>query len=487
MRLFPHTWEGLHPAYPKQSNDSESCLSVEQPFQVHSRFVPHGNRYAFMAIAAIVASAAPISPPFRRVTALFAKTTVFATGLGVARSINGELSDRHIVPIFLRSQHSEPPSFPVIDRLSHWDSDNWSVLGGVAGLFVAHRRRRLLRVTRPTWFALHVIAGVGLANVCYAVQAVATLGKQALAYRSTETKQKLFLQKLSYRPEIEREFNLHILGYVQDPVTLLQLGFLKLSSEIVLALKKRQTFHNPHFPNLILDPPNDSDAFHKTYTPQGKAEPVPYAARNYDWSGSLQQGNSTPALEQHIVDLRKRRQQTCEEAESLRAWLYDREVAFYKLKDLPTTNTYELKRQQKYLEVLARYHLATWRAIGECDWMIADATDHLAFMRCTQKGLPWQPTGLPSKSVDLKNMVEGLDAYLKTSYDLLQSIEVKLKQFADAKKTTSKGLNLGDLDEHIAALEPLQKRWEEEVETSRRLLKDASARSKPGSGALVAK
>jgi hypothetical protein len=251
MRLFPHTWEGLHPAYPKQSNDSESCLSVEQPFQVHSRFVPHGNRYAFMAIAAIVASAAPISPPFRRVTALFAKTTVFATGLGVARSINGELSDRHIVPIFLRSQHIEPPSFPVIDRLSHWDSDNWSVLGGVAGLFVAHRRRRLLRVTRPTWFALHVIAGVGLANVCYAVQAVATLGKQALAYRSTETKQKLFLQKLSYRPEIEREFNLHILGYVQDPVTLLQLGFLKLSPEIVLALKKRQTFHNPHFPTSI--------------------------------------------------------------------------------------------------------------------------------------------------------------------------------------------------------------------------------------------
>jgi hypothetical protein len=125
IRLFPHTWEGLHPAFPKQSNDSESCLSVEQPFPVNSRFVPRGDGYSGMAVACIVMGAVPFfSPPTRRFAAFVAKTTVFATGLVVARSINIVLIDRQVVPIFLRTRHIEPPNFPVVDRLTHWDSDD---------------------------------------------------------------------------------------------------------------------------------------------------------------------------------------------------------------------------------------------------------------------------------------------------------------------------------------------------------------------------
>jgi hypothetical protein len=332
------------------------------------------------------------------------------------------------------------------------------------------------------------IAGVGLASIGYWAQAFATMGKQALTYHSTKTKKKLFLQKLSYKPEIEREINLHVLGFVQDPMTLLQLGVLKMSPEIVLALKKRKTLVSGEQDviKLSVDPPNDPDAFHKTHTPQDEAEPVPYAARNYDWSGSPQQGNSTLALEQHIADLRKRRQQACEQAEALRAWLYDREVDFYKLKELPDSNPNDLKSQQKYLEVLARYHLTAWRTIGECDWMIADATDHLAFMLSAQKGLPWQPANTP-QSVDLKHMVESLKSYLKTSDDILRSLEMNIQQLADAKKAMPKNLNMGDLEGHIAASGLLQKRLEEQVEVSRRVLEDASARSKRSPGALVAK
>jgi hypothetical protein len=82
-----------------------------------------------------------------------------------------------------------------------------------------------------------------------------------------------------------------------------------------------------------------------------------------------------------------------------------------------------------YLEVLARWHLSTWRAVGECDWMIADATDHLTFMETVQKGLTWQPARLSSdrsQSVDLRKMLEGLDMHLKTTYVLLQQIEIGL-------------------------------------------------------------
>jgi hypothetical protein len=443
MRLFPHTWEGLHPAFPKQSNDSESCLSAEQPFPINLRFVPHGDGYSGMAVACIIARAVPFfSPPTLRFAAFIAKTTVFATGLGVARGINIELSDRQMAPIFLRSRHIDLPSVPLVDRLSHWDHDNWSILGGVAGLFAARRTCQLPGLTRPMWSALHVIAGVGLAGMGYWTQTFATLGSQALAYCTIGKKHKIALQKMTYQPEIIREHVLHMLGYLDNPLTGVELGLSKMSPEIAVALKKRRTLDNPYsylrsnpqergktVVELTVDPPNDSDAFHKTYTPPGEAEPVPYAVRNYAWSGSLEQGNSAFALEQHIADLRKQRQKACDQAEALRAWLYDREVDFYKLKEAPNSDKDELKSQQKYLEVLARWHLSTWRAVGECDWMIADATDHLTFMETVQKGLTWQPARLfsdRSQSVDLRKMLEGLDMHLKTTYVLLQQIEIGL-------------------------------------------------------------
>jgi hypothetical protein len=355
------------------------------------------------------------------------------------------------------------------------------------------------------WSVLHVIAGVGLAGVGYWAQAFATLGARSLAYRTMENKQRIALQKLSYQPEVGREYVLHLMGYVNDPLSALQAGLLKMNQEIAVALKKRRTFDNPYsylrsippepgktVVELTVDPPYDSDTFHKTYTPLGETEPVPYTARNYGWSGSLQQGNSALALEQHIVDLRKQRQKTCDQAEALRAWLYDREVDFYKLKEAPNSDKDELKSQQKYLEILARWHLSTWRAVGECDWMIVDATDHLTSMKTVQKGLPWQPARLSSnrsQSVDLRKMLEGRDMHLKTSYDLLQQIEIRLVQtretFAAAEK--AKFPNMGDLKEHIVAILLLLKRWEGEVEVSRRVLEDASARSKPSSSALMAK
>jgi hypothetical protein len=86
-------------------------------------------------------------------------------------------------------------------------------------------------------------------------------------------------------------------------------------------------------------------------------------------------------------------------------------------------------------------------------------------------------------------MLEGRDMHLKTSYDLLQQIEIRLVQtretFAAAEK--AKFPNMGDLKEHIVAILLLLKRWEGEVEVSRRVLEDASARSKPSSSALMAK
>lgn len=54
-------------------------------------------------------------------------------------------------------------------------------------------------------------------------------------------------------------------------------------------------------------------------------------------------------------------------------------------------------------------------AVSECDWMIADTRDHLAFAKAMQQGLEWPPPTPPGKTPDVKleHMLLGLPMLLK--------------------------------------------------------------------------
>jgi hypothetical protein len=155
MRLFPHTWDGLHPAFPSSPSPSDSSISVGPPFSHPSLGRISGGTYGVCALVCVATAGllknSQSLPAQRNVGFLFKATTLAAT-LGVATSINQELGERRAASIFLRSRQIEPPPFKWVDRLDSWDADDWSLLGGAAGLFAASRRPcPLPSVSRTVW------------------------------------------------------------------------------------------------------------------------------------------------------------------------------------------------------------------------------------------------------------------------------------------------------------------------------------------------
>lgn len=215
------------------------------------------------------------------------------------------------------------------------------------------------------------MSGVCIAGLGHAAQEVATVGRKLAAHRVTHEKPVAMLQRVSYSPEVAREQVLELVASVPDPLRQVHNGAIKLSPEMVAALKERtRSWHFvPRQPvkepgqspiEQALGHPNYSDGFHKSHKPPGKYEPVPYAERNHDWSHSSQHARSIPELEDHIAKLREERQQVCYEAEAVRDWLHEREADYHKLKDTARgAGTDKLQTEKRYLEVLSHWYLAT--------------------------------------------------------------------------------------------------------------------------------
>ena len=304
------------------------------------------------------------SLPAQRTVGFFFKTTVLAATLGIANSVNNELGERRAASIFLRSRHIDSPPFQLIDRLSSWDADNWSLLGGAAGLFAANRRPcPLPSISRTLWYGIHIMSGVWVGGWGFFAQEIATVGPKLIVQRTTQDKPIRMLQKASYQPEVLREALLDFLNSEPGALTHVQRGMIKLSPEMVDALRESATLrpYDHRKPKdasqtaieRFLKAPNQSDSFHKTHQPPGKYEPVPYPERNYDWSCSSLPARAIPELEEHITQLRSQRQQICKEAEAVRNWLREREAAYHKLKSAASgLEPNELRIEKLYLEVL---------------------------------------------------------------------------------------------------------------------------------------
>jgi hypothetical protein len=306
MRFLPHTWAGLHPAFPPNPDPSESSLSFKPAIMIMGPYpLPS---YSFLALVCVAISAKPtMSMTRRRSVGVLAKATLVATTMGVANTIHGELAERHAASIFFRCRHIELPAFKVADRLTSWDADNWSILGGAAGLFAARRRAcPLPSVSRPLWYLLHAMSGVYLAGFGHTVQKVATEGTSSISVAAIRERQLTGLQKASYQPEVAQEILLDALNSIGGSGVLkeVQVGRIKLSPDTVAALRDRtvsQTYGPAKYVDAsqtavqqALSSPNYSDAFHKTTKVLGSTEPVPYASRNYDWSYSLQRSGTIP-------------------------------------------------------------------------------------------------------------------------------------------------------------------------------------------------
>ena len=215
MRLFPHTWEGLHPAFPSNPSPSESHISAGPPVAHPSLGIISGGSYGFCALAC-VAAAAGVKPtsslPAHKTVSFLIKFTVLAATLGVAGSVNHELGERRAASIFLRSRHIEPPPLKWVDRSASWDADNWSFFGGLAGLLTAKFRPcPLPSISRTLWYAIHMMSGIWIAGCGHAAQEVATVGAKLSLHRATHERAVTMIQRVSYQPEVAREAVLDLL------------------------------------------------------------------------------------------------------------------------------------------------------------------------------------------------------------------------------------------------------------------------------------
>jgi hypothetical protein len=276
-----------------------------------------------------------------------------------------------------------------------------------------------------------------------------------------------------------------------------QIGAIKLSPELVTALKERTTSRGfgprkpvnstPAFVDHLLNDPNYSDDFHKTQRLPGKHEPEPYAKRNYGWSQQPQHARTIASLEEHIAELRKKRRQLCKGAETIRTWFQQREATFYteKLKAASGIEISALKLEQLYLERLGYWYLSTWMAVSECDWMIAGATDHLAFVKTMQQGLEWPPPPAPSGNapdVHLEHMLLGLPVLLKglqvQRAGLPRLIAQLKKELKEASKAGS--LHRAAIEGQIRGYEQILVMWSDEIDATERVWRDAMKRSEGG-------
>ena len=502
MRLFPHTWEGLHPAFPSNPSPSGSHISIGPPFAHPSLGIVSGQSYGICALACVAAAGVikhSNSLPAQRTVGFLFKTTALAATLGAAGSINHELGERRAASTFLRSRHIEPPPFKLVDRFASWDADDWSMSGGLAGLFAASRRPcPLPSVSRTVWYAIHIMSGVCIAGLGHAAQEVATVGRKLAVHRVTHEKPVAMLQRVSYSPEVAREQVLDLLASVPDPLRQVRTGAIKLSPEMIAALIERETSwsfgprqpaKDPQIANEELHKnPNYSDGFHKTHKPLDKYEPVPYAERNYDWSHSSRLARAIPELEDHIAKLRVQRQRVCKEAESVRDWLHEREAAYFNLKATATGNeTDKLQTDKHYLEVLSHWYLATWITVSECDWMLAGATEHLTLARkATQQGLDWPPPpAQPGKSpnVKLEYMLLGLELRLNSMRDSSRQAPGAVAMLKKALKEDPNitGPQRAAIEGQIRSFEHMQKALHDDMEVHERVLADAKKRSENGS------
>jgi len=135
---------------------------------------------------------------------MLAKATLLATTMGMTNRIDTEFAERKIATNFFRCRNIEPPAFKVADRLSEWDADNWSILGGVGGLLVAHRRVcPLPNVSRPLWYMLHVISGLYLGALGHTQHQATVLSKERVKRQAGTAA----MQRLSYFPDVVREIS----------------------------------------------------------------------------------------------------------------------------------------------------------------------------------------------------------------------------------------------------------------------------------------
>ena len=499
MRLLPHTWEGLHPAFPSNPSPSDSHISIAPPFAHQSLGIISGGSYGTCALACVAAAGVikrSNSLPAQKTVGFLFKTTALAATLGVAGSVNHELGERRGASAFLRSRHIEVPPFKWVDRFGSCDADDWSIAGGVAGLFAASRRPRLLpSVSRTVWYAIHMMSGIWIASCGHAAQEVATVGAKHVLHRATYERSVANLQRVSYQPEVAREVVLDLVASIPEAIRQVQTGTIKLSPEIVAALLERTATRafGPREPvsssqspfERMFEDPNYSDDFHRTHKPPGSVKPVPYSTRNYDWSQQPQHARTIASLEEHIAELRKKRQQLCREAEAIRTWLQQREARFYavKLKAASDVEISALKPEERYLEKLGYWYLSTWMAVSEWDWMIAGATDHLAFAKASQQGLEWPQPAQPSKpNVKLEHMLSVLPVRLKalqTQRAALPGLIAQLKKdLSDASKTNSPLCTV--IEGQIRGYEKILELWADDINVMERVWADAMKRSESG-------
>lgn len=120
MRILPHYWEGSHPAFPHDTLPYESCY----PFRGVATYGLYGGMVGLLAGAS--RGSIRVTGRWGILGSSLRWATYGVTARIVYLSVR-KIKERDYALQYLRLRHVSPPEVCYLDRIHHWDEDNWRI------------------------------------------------------------------------------------------------------------------------------------------------------------------------------------------------------------------------------------------------------------------------------------------------------------------------------------------------------------------------
>lgn len=338
MRIFPCPFEGIHPDFPEGPRGSDISTAL-----LTSSFNTSATVFGILGLVT---------------TRIFRNPRMIRpVGFGVLgcttayTSINVYTRYKMYqnVAVSMEAEGKTPPSsLFTIDKLAHFNVDNSSLAGSLAGyaLVIAAKRPLYLRIA---------MAGLGgyATSLTHAIVVLLSMDPIEREKLTAWTKQRMDVLLTYSRPG-------HAM-YASMAQTMMEVPAMEAwaeSKKTLIPAHEKVGCDLESWPDTG-NGPHASVKEDGTFIPQTR----------YNWTRAPPV--AVRELEEHIEVLQRTRQDLATESETLYAWLAHKEKEYYNCSSGRTSDDCTEKRRAA--ETLGAFHNDIWRTVTDYDWMILDA------------------------------------------------------------------------------------------------------------------
>ena len=389
MRLFPHPWEGLHPAFPKPPPPFSASDHIESP-------AIGGYIGVFAAgLGALIRGRPEIGLTFA------AYTAIARSGLCAFENYFDGKTARE----FLASKSIQVPRRKFVERIWEFDHDNVYAIGALTGILLATSRRRIWSVGAFSRYGGAACFGAMGSNIVLSVvpwrgyeNAVVKLEEQQILASEWDRDVEDFIDERIVAGSKTKTASTPSITSFQGLPRQMPAGFSPWNQSQNLGPIGGYTEDGTPDPNVQHDvegPDEEDPQPHLSRMENGQRVFIPLT--NYRWEPGP---DGVDKLKAHIETLQERRAQVSKEAELFWHRIAVKEAQFYEIKDDPDAK----ERSRVGLQSMNEVHVNLWTTIGLLDWLIADSNKNILQIKA---GLNWIPPE-PSNAQHIKAQVTTL-------------------------------------------------------------------------------